>query len=917
MTDEEEELIRSAALQNVSAVLAARQRAEHELIIAKERAEKLAAAAHLGTDVLKAMTANEPIRAALTACTQALVRHLGAALARIWTTSTDGKTLELQASAGLYTHIDGPHGRVPVGAFKIGRIAEQRSPHLTNDVVHDPHVGDPAWAAKQGLTAFAGYPLLVQDRLVGVVAMFSKDSLSDDTLAAIASIADVVALGIERRRANDLREIAEAERAELLVREQTARASLATTLRSIGDAVIATDTSTNITFMNPVAEALTGWSFADARGKPLRTVFHIINERTRADVESPADRVVRDGVVVGLANHTVLIARDGQQFSIDDSGAPIRDDAGVLTGVVLVFRDVTQHKLESDRKEFLTEATPALATVLDATVTLTTLARLAIPRLADWCAIDMLANDGTIQHVAVQHVDPAKIAFAEDIGKRYPTPDDATTGVPNVIRTGISELWASVPEELLVAGAVDAEHLRLIRALQLHSAMVVPLKTRGRVLGAMTFVYAESKRSYTEDDLHFAEELGRRAAIAVDNAKLYESEQQARRNADLANRAKDDFLATVSHELRTPLSAMLGWTRLLRSGDLTPEKRERALATIERNCLTQAQLIEDLLDVSRIVSGKLRLDVQSVEMADIVEHAVESLRLASEAKSVRIVSALDDQAGPIMGDPHRLQQVVWNLLSNAIKFTPKGGHIFLAVERVDSSLRITVRDTGHGISPEFLSHVFERFKQADGATTRAYGGLGLGLAISRHIVELHGGTISVESKGANQGTTFTVLIPISPIRQEARNTAARFTTIVGDGAFEPRPELSNLKVLVVDDEQDARDLLVAVLEKCGSIVTTASNVDEALEQIRIARPDVLVSDIGMPGEDGYALIKKVRALAHDAGSDIPAAALTAYARAEDRRKALDAGFMMHIPKPVEPAELVAVIASLTRFGMRR
>lgn len=711
---------------------------------------------------------------------------------------------------------------------------------------------------------------------------------------------------------------AEEERADLLAREQVARISLATTLNSIGDAVIATDATGLVTFMNPVAESLTGWPLQEATGRPLRTVFRIINERTRQDVESPAEKVIREGVVVGLANHTVLLARNGNQVNIDDSGAPIRDEKGVLTGVVLVFRDVTSKKKEENRREFLTEATPALASSLDVRKTLASLARSAVPTLADWCAIDMIGDDPSkSQQIAVAHVDPAKVRMAEELGTRYPPVPNAKTGVPNVLRTGKPELYAEIPEELLIEGAVDAEHLRIIRALHLRSAMIVPLIARGRILGAITFIFAESDRRYTPDDLQFAEDFARRAAIAVDNARLYESEQNARRNADLANRAKDDFLATVSHELRTPLNAMLGWARMLRTGDLPKEKHDRALETIERNAVTQAQLIEDLLDVSRIISGKLRLDVQSAELVDVAEQAVESLRLASESKGIRVVSALDPRAGPIMGDPHRLQQVVWNLLSNAIKFTPKGGRIHIALERVDSNLRLTVTDTGTGINTEFLPHVFERFKQADGTTTRTQGGLGLGLAISRHIVELHGGSIHVESKGEGQGSTFTVVLPISPVRQGARVTSSRLASVAGGLAFEIRPELKNLRVLVVDDEDDARGLVAAVLERCNAIVTTADSVPDALEKLRTQKPDILISDIGMPGQDGYDLIREVRALTEEDGRNIPAAALTAYARADDRRKALDAGFMMHVPKPVEPAELVAVVANLTRFAVRR
>jgi PAS domain S-box-containing protein len=925
---DEEGLLRSVALQNERTILLARQRAEQELLRAKERAETLAVelrsavrTAQLGAEVGRILTGNDSLRDQLQACTASIVRHLDAAFARIWTLSSDGRVLELQASAGLYTHLDGPHGQVPVGSLKIGLIAEKRVPHFTNDVQHDPRVGDHEWAVREGLVGFAGYPLLDQDGMVGVVAIFSRHPIATETLEALESVSDIIALSIRRSRAETLRADAERERTALLAREQSARTVLATTLRSIGDAVIATDTDARVTFMNPVAETLTGWAAREAMGKPLRSVFRIVNERTRKELESPAEKVIRDRVVIGLESHTMLLTRDGIEVPIDDSGAPIRDDEGVLTGVVLVFRDIAIQKVEADRKEFLVAAGSALSTVLDVRKTLSSLARLAVPKLADWCAVDMLREDGrTIEQVAVAHVDPTKVAMAEDLRKRFPVSPDAASGMPKVIRTGLSELHSEVPDELIVASALSEDHLRTLRELHVRSAMTVPLSARGRILGAMTFVSSESERRYTIDDLHFAEEFARRAAVAVDNALLYESEQNARRNADVANRAKDDFLATVSHELRTPLNAMLGWTRMLRSGDLTSEKRDRALATIERNAVTQAQLIDDLLDVSRIISGKLRLDVQSVELAHIVEHAIEALRLASEARSVRIVTMVDDHAGTIMGDPHRLQQVVWNLLSNAIKFTPKGGRIHLAVERVDSSLKLTVADSGRGIPAEFLPQVFERFKQADGATTRSYGGLGLGLAISRHIVELHGGSIHVESKGEDLGSTFTVLLPVSPLRQEARSTASRLASLPsvdGEDLFALRPELRGLKVLVVDDEEDARELLVAVLEKCGAIVASAGSAAEALEKIRSEKPDVLVSDIGMPGEDGYALIRKVRALGHESGANIPAAALTAYARAEDRRKALDAGYMMHVPKPVEPAELVSVIANLTRFAVRR
>jgi PAS domain S-box-containing protein len=715
---------------------------------------------------------------------------------------------------------------------------------------------------------------------------------------------------------SELKSVAIALRAAFLEKERANR-SLTTTLNSIGDGVIATDAAGVIAFVNPVAEALTGWSAADATGLPLGAVFRVLNERTRRPAEGPVERVLREGSVVGLANHTVLVRRDGAEIPIDDSGAPILDEDGALTGVVLVFRDVTAKRRDQERREFLAEASNVLASSLDVEKTLATLARLAVPRLADWCAIDVMDHDrGRLEQLAVAHVDPAKVSLADDVGRRYPPDPDAATGAPHVVRTGVSELYPEIPKELLEAGARDAEHLRVIRELDLRSAMVVPLRARGNTMGAITFIFAESGRRYTPADLEFAEELARRAAIALDNARLFESEQKARRTADVSNRAKDDFLATVSHELRTPLNAMLGWTRLLRAGDLTPERRERALETIERNAVTQAQLIEDLLDVSRIISGKLRLDVQSVEMNHIVEQATDSLRLASEGREIHVLASLDPNAGPVMGDPHRLQQVVWNLLSNAIKFTPKGGRIHITLERIDSSLQLCVIDNGQGMRPEFVPHVFERFRQEDGAITRAHGGLGLGLSICRHIVELHGGTITASSRGEGMGSKFTVRVPVSSVRREVRSTSSRLTPVSPSLDFECPPQLEGLKVLIVDDEVDARELLEAVLDKCGAIVLLAESVATALDVIARARPDILVSDIGMPGEDGYDLIRKVRALPAAEGGDIPAAALTAYARAEDRRKALNAGFMMHVPKPVEPAELVAVIANLARFAVK-
>ncbi len=389
-----------------------------------------------------------------------------------------------------------------------------------------------------------------------------------------------------------------------------------------------------------------------------------------------------------------------------------------------------------------------------------------------------------------------------------------------------------------------------------------------------------------------------------------EDARKARQQAEVANRMKDEFLATVSHELRTPLTAIVGWIRMLRSGNLSPERAEQALEVIDRNTRSQAQLIEDLLDISRITMGKLRLDVRPVQPATVIHAAVESLTLAADARRVRIQTVLDSAAGPISGDFERLQQVVWNLLSNAIKFTPKGGRVQVVLERVNSHIEIRVADNGKGIKPEFLGFVFDRFSQVEAPTTRSHGGLGMGLAIAKAIVELHGGSIAVYSEGEGKGTTFTVSIPVMPVSREPVHLERVHPKAWTEISVDCPPEISGLKVLVVDDDSDTCDMIRAVLEQCGGIVLTAPDADGALDAFRTWKPAVLLSDIGLPDVDGYELVRRIREDERSSGSKTPAVALTAFARIEDRVKALAAGYQMHIAKPVEPGELLTIVASL-------
>jgi PAS domain S-box-containing protein len=466
------------------------------------------------------------------------------------------------------------------------------------------------------------------------------------------------------------------------------------------------------------------------------------------------------------------------------------------------------------------------------------------------------------------------------------------------------------------------EHFETVRITkegrQLHVSLTVsPIKdANGRVVGASKIARDITDRKLSEEALREARKIAE--AANADRKRLLESERAARSEAERANHMKDEFLATLSHELRTPLNAVLGWAAALRAGHSLTEELEQGLETIERNARVQAQIIEDLLDMSRIISGKVRLDVQRLDLPAVVAEAIDTVRASASAKGVRLQAIIDPLNTPVTGDPNRLQQVFWNLLSNAIKFTPKGGRVQVLLERVDSHVEVSVIDTGEGISPEFLPYIFNRFQQADASTTRRHGGLGLGLAIVKQLVELHGGSVRVKSSGIGKGATFIVSLPVTvlhPLQEPWER---------GHPQSEPRDlpsiptiSLDNVSVLVIDDELDARNLLKLLLESAGAVVYLASSAEQGMEHLLTKSVDVLICDIGMPDVDGYSLMRRIRALDDGQKSEVAAVALTAYARLEDRTEAMRAGFQNHLPKPVEPAELLAVVHSLANPRSKR
>jgi PAS domain S-box-containing protein len=678
---------------------------------------------------------------------------------------------------------------------------------------------------------------------------------------------------------------------------------LAKVVESSDDAIVSKDLNGVITSWNRAAERMFGFTADEAIGRSIRMII----PDDRQGEEDFVLSHIRNGQSVSHFE-TIRRRKDGSTLPISLTVSPIYDDAGVVIGASKIARDISERKqFEAESKEQalisekLGEVGAMVASSLEREVVVQKVTDTATELTGAqfgaffYNAVDPQTGDTCLLHTLSG---ASKEAFAN-----FAAPRSTAIFAPTFHGKGPVRL-ADVTQDPRY-GLNAPHHGMLPGDLPVRSYLAVPVKgVDGAVIGGLFFGHSQVG-VFTEQHERMALGIAAWAAVALENSRLYDE-------ARTANRMKDEFLAVLSHELRTPLNAIVGYARLLRGGVLGGDKTTRGLEILERNATVLTQIVEDILDVSRIVSGKIRLDVQPVELSLVVDNAVATMQPAADARSVRLQVLIDPRVGPVAGDPERLQQVIWNLVSNAVKFTPRGGRVQVRVERVDSQVEVVVSDTGIGIARDFLPHVFDRFRQADSATTRKAGGLGLGLAIVRHIVELHGGTVEATSGGEGQGSTFRVRLPlmiVHPERAAAKREHPRTARI------EPLPDLGGLqgvRVLAVDDEADALSLLRVVLETAGADVITTSSPEAAVDLIDRHSPDAVVIDLGMPQIDGFEVIRRIRQSRSPAVRQVPAAALTAFARSEDRTKALRSGFEMHLAKPVDPGELVAAIQTLVR-----
>jgi PAS domain S-box-containing protein len=673
------------------------------------------------------------------------------------------------------------------------------------------------------------------------------------------------------------------------------------------DAIVTKDLDGIVTSWNPAAQQLFGYTAEEMIGQPIRRLIP-------ADRQSEEDEILARLRRGERTEHfeTIRVAKDGRELNVSVTISPLRGPSGDIVGASKIARDISALRSAEAERVRLIQENAAITEALNdvGAVIASDLDRDKVVQAVTDAATRMTtAAFGAFFYNVVNDAGESYTLYTisgvpRDMFSKFPMPRNTEVFEPTFKGTGVVRS-ADITKDPRY-GHNPPHHGQPRGHLPVRSYLAVPVKGRnGVVIGGLFFGHSDVGQ-FSEHHERLAVGVASWAAVALENARMFGIVEDA-------SRLKDEFLASLSHELRTPLNAVLGYARMLRSGVVSADKQARAIETIERNATSLTQIVEDVLDISRIVSGKIRLNVQSVDFPKIVGNAIDVVSPAADAKGVRIEPVLDPHAGPVSGDPERLQQVLWNLLSNAVKFTNRGGKVQVRLQQVNSHVEVSVADTGIGIAPEFLPHVFERFRQADAGIARERGGLGLGLAIARQLAEMHGGTIVAASDGVAHGSTFTLKLPLmimhrrghdEPERVHPRASAAAPKMALGD--------LNGVYAVAVDDDADALMLIAELLEAAGARVRTAASADDALRIVEADPPQVLITDLGMPRVDGFQLLDRIRAHRNPLVRRVPAAALTAYARSEDRVRALRSGFQIHLAKPIDPTELVTAVAALAK-----
>jgi PAS domain S-box-containing protein len=685
-----------------------------------------------------------------------------------------------------------------------------------------------------------------------------------------------------------------------------AKAYFAAIVDSAEDAILSKDLNGILQSCNASAERLFGYTADELVGQPVRMLIPHDRQWEEDDILARLRRGER-------VEHfeTVRMAKDGTLLDISLTISPVRDASGKIIGASKIARDITALKrAEAERLRLLRENAAVMETLNDVgAIVASDLDRTKIVQAVTDAGTELTAAEfgaffyNVLDESGESYMLHTISGVPREAFSQFPMPRNTAVFAPTF--SGAAVVRSDDITQDRRYGQNPPFHGMPRGHLPVRSYLAVPVRGRGGdPIGGLFFGHSEARR-FSEHHERLAVGVASWASVALENARMYTSVQEA-------SRLKDDFLASLSHELRTPLNAILGYARMLRSGIVPPDKRQKALDTIERNANSLTQIVEDVLDISRIVSGKIRLNVQPVDFPEVVRSAIDAIMPAADAKGVRLEAALDPGTAQMSGDPERLQQVLWNLLTNAVKFTSRGGRVQLRLEQDESHLLLTVSDTGIGIAPAFLPHVFERFRQAEGGVSRERGGLGLGLSIARQLTEMHGGSIEASSAGVGHGATFRLRLPllVKPAAEEDRMPGrSQPSASLRELSLE---DIGGVRVLVVDDDADARALVTEILESAGARVRSTVSAAEALEALDAEVPDVVIADIGMPHLDGFQFIDRVRHHVNPRVRVLPAAALTAYARSDDRVKALRAGFHIHLAKPLDPSELVTTVAALAR-----